>query len=769
MQEKFVLKAKTAIKRVAAMTTGGLMLGATALGAVAAADLGEYPAPFITDGTWTGLVVVGSNANAADIVGATDIVGRLTQAAVSPVSGGTVTVAGGKNKQVVIGTALNDSSNAFGAELDDSDISTLSDTEVNIDIGSDKDYDYREIIKLDANPGEGMEIQTAITSSTYLNDDWAADTFLVMPTDGIRYDYRFDESLTDGNWFNDSTSDNSIEIDFLGSSLKVTAATAGSVTAEVGTNYFLTVGDTVMIDGKTVKLVNVASTGTTVVIDVDGVQETVTTTSNEIGTSNVKVRAISSFYSDALAERSAKVLIGTETTKTYSDGDAFLGQDEDDPDWVWNLALLTSASPTIGIEYDQVINGANDAYISVENGGTICLPNDFVCLSLDSYTTDNYKTYTFEMEQGATLINEEESTVDSTNSTNAEVIHIHADGGAKNGFNIDGSSTSETDDIYLFLVPEDADLNASSVVNVYYKDHSDSNKIKWAKEAVDTTATELFRIVHGDATYYVRGDLNGTANDTGYLLTIGDAASEESGAANTIDTFWGITLTNANSTKFDYFGHSTQDTTKANDTNYNYAAGSAVDISAYQESVRTKYGVVIQDPDSNGPSDKFVLEIPDEQLDFKVNVVWRGTGATTGSEGGSVQINSIAGVDLVKLDTEVTDKTSKPLILVGGPCVNPLTAEALGLQFPACGATSTIPENKALIQLVENAFGGTNVALVVAGWEAQNTRDAANVLKQYPDYATQLAGKDKVQVSGTTVTAVTEAAAVVDTPAETTE
>ena len=77
MQEKFVLKAKTAIKRVAAISAGGLMLGATVLGSVAAIDLGDYPAPFVADGQWSGLVVVGSNANAADIVGATDIVGRL--------------------------------------------------------------------------------------------------------------------------------------------------------------------------------------------------------------------------------------------------------------------------------------------------------------------------------------------------------------------------------------------------------------------------------------------------------------------------------------------------------------------------------------------------------------------------------------------------------------------------------------------------------------------------------------------------------------------
>jgi hypothetical protein len=52
------------------------------------------------------------------------------------------------------------------------------------------------------------------------------------------------------------------------------------------------------------------------------------------------------------------------------------------------------------------------------------------------------------------------------------------------------------------------------------------------------------------------------------------------------------------------------------------------------------------------------------------------------------------------------------------------------------------------------------MALVVAGWEAANTRDAANILKDYATYAADLDGKMAVEVSGTSVTAVTETVAV---------
>jgi len=45
MQESFVLKAKKTIKKVAAVSTGLAMLGATVTGALAT-DLGNYPSAY---------------------------------------------------------------------------------------------------------------------------------------------------------------------------------------------------------------------------------------------------------------------------------------------------------------------------------------------------------------------------------------------------------------------------------------------------------------------------------------------------------------------------------------------------------------------------------------------------------------------------------------------------------------------------------------------------------------------------------------------------
>jgi len=119
MQNGFVLKAKSTIKKIAAISAGALMTGATMFGAVAATTLADYPSPFITGGKWVGLIVVGSDAAAGDIIGATDIAATLAQGAT--VSAGTagVTVAGGKAQDIAINGTL---AGKFGSALTSSDL-----------------------------------------------------------------------------------------------------------------------------------------------------------------------------------------------------------------------------------------------------------------------------------------------------------------------------------------------------------------------------------------------------------------------------------------------------------------------------------------------------------------------------------------------------------------------------------------------------------------------------------------------------------------------
>ena len=145
MEKQFVLKAKTAVKRVAAISAGATMMGATMMGAVAA-DLGDYPSPFVADGELNGMVVVGSASSAGDIVGAGDLISTLTQATVSASSATTVTE-GGEDAEVSLDSALPGSL----ATLDDEKIAGLIDTEIE---WNDTDYDVSELITA----GTGLKI-----------------------------------------------------------------------------------------------------------------------------------------------------------------------------------------------------------------------------------------------------------------------------------------------------------------------------------------------------------------------------------------------------------------------------------------------------------------------------------------------------------------------------------------------------------------------------------------------------------------------------------
>ena len=67
------MEIKRAIRKIIALGTGATMHGPTVLGAMAAADLGSYPAPFVEDSTFNAVSIVGANAKAADSIGVADI------------------------------------------------------------------------------------------------------------------------------------------------------------------------------------------------------------------------------------------------------------------------------------------------------------------------------------------------------------------------------------------------------------------------------------------------------------------------------------------------------------------------------------------------------------------------------------------------------------------------------------------------------------------------------------------------------------------------
>ena len=59
------MEVKKAIKRVIALGAGATLVGTTIMGAMAA-SLADYPSPFVMDGKFDGMIVVGDQAKAED-------------------------------------------------------------------------------------------------------------------------------------------------------------------------------------------------------------------------------------------------------------------------------------------------------------------------------------------------------------------------------------------------------------------------------------------------------------------------------------------------------------------------------------------------------------------------------------------------------------------------------------------------------------------------------------------------------------------------------
>jgi hypothetical protein len=149
------------------------------------------------------------------------------------------------------------------------------------------------------------------------------------------------------------------------------------------------------------------------------------------------------------------------------------------------------------------------------------------------------------------------------------------------------------------------------------------------------------------------------------------------------------------------------------------------------------------------------LKVPKTQMYANI-ILGKAAGAasTTGSSVSKTPV-PLTG-DYAKLDTEVADwsKISTDAVVMGGPAVNRAAASLLKLTYPTKGVASTVPENAALVQVFQNAFGSGKVAVLVAGWEAANTDLAVTAITA--GKVTQAA--PKVTVSGTVSAPVVTAA-----------
>ena len=774
MQEKFVLRAKKAIKKVAAISTGVAMLGATMTGAMAATTLADYPAPFVgangvPDSSM--LVVIGSKSQPSDNLGASDIVGGLQYAAKTAVStSGSVTVAGGASATIpirmnirggdgVAGTPQTVGSTVVGldGELEDDDISTLQDTTVTF---QSADYDVREVVALGFL--NNISVQTSLSSS---DDDYQTDVRMEIGRYSVGYYYLFDEAIN----VSKATASKPLELKFLGKSLKITSTDSTDshtkFTAYVGDEYFMDVGDSVVVEGKTVSLTNVGSTDS-IVVDVDGVSCIISTGNTEI-CNGIEVTNDEAFYTSIAKEQnSASLVIGKESQQTFKDGDAYVGEDTESPNWKWDIDGLSNNQASdffnnesgMGTEVDS--NGLATPKIGVINyilkdtasrdaltvGECLELPNNYVSVCLDSLTVpdDDYVTVTVEIETSTDL-----SEAGYGRSSNEKTLHIGVSqteglvvkqstdvaGAVAGGWmqtNASNTGDIKTDNIWLWrgnvTSTATADVGEAST-EVYYEDTG--NKIQYAGNLTliaNNNMTLLgyinFKDTKGDDMRIFYGEDSGL-NSTVNLTFVPYVTTDLDDYADNITIAIGITGTDdtiGGAMAFDSIGNDAGGgTAEGDDISWN-----EIEKGTKDEDHRTSYGIIIRNPTSNGASDKELLEVPADIV--KANVLVKGTTVSTVSSGGSYKVNPLPS-NINVLDSEVSAPSSHNLILVGGPAVNTLTAQFLAMT--ADDFRTAYKAGEAVLKVVEN---GGNVALVVAGYNADDTRRATKVLQNYGSF-----------------------------------
>src|SRR3989344_1423983 len=201
MQESFTIRAKKAVRKIAAIGTGLGMVGATMMSAVALDyTLGDYPKPFIMNKKFSNVAaIIGETSSPDDNTALLDVLSGLEQATAVSKPGSSGPASGGaqKTEDLQVGKALNNTADGFGTSIDSTDVDGFQDTSVRIDIDDvSDDYQVKDGIRfgnacanqasLLANSGfESPILQTALSFDR--DEDWQDKVFITFSKQSVCY------------------------------------------------------------------------------------------------------------------------------------------------------------------------------------------------------------------------------------------------------------------------------------------------------------------------------------------------------------------------------------------------------------------------------------------------------------------------------------------------------------------------------------------------------------------------------------------------------
>ncbi len=795
------------LKKATAVAASASFIGATMLGAVAQ-DLANYPAPFVKDGTFDAFIVVGSDAKTDDVLGAVDI-GQSLQFALKKV---TTVSAGAAVATIDEGVKIQKSGNKFNYEDSIAfveDVSPLTDDDLPVALASGKFVESEGNNKnTETYTQELLFNDTTTAKLVYAQDDDEAPKagdylFIDKGEELYNYTLEFDSPIDYTNTSSTTANDDlkTATLNIQGQTYTITDVTlsggrinkltllSGEAVLWLTQNNPIT--KTVAGVEHTVEVLDVTENEDACQVKVDGVtvivdeDETRTISGVQIGVTDVRaihaqlqdvdVCQISIGASEIELENGKEVKVDDEELEgsrasmiearsgefdgfsvTYRasdlEDDVYLASGKEFIDPVFRSWKIVYGGLSGNYEsYSLKRSGSDKADFKFVNndGKSVTIP-----LFMNETNTqvgfgegDDVDEKMIGAGTGLTSFPANcKSTGDISDCEGTLILAATANGEAHVFEIVDIDTTDNETDIrdetYGRLF-EDVDFVAESITSPLSLGSFGSITLNYSRSnkevtAVTTVNAKIETDTSGSLTF-VGGSISGGFNAANITLY----ETDRSGNPDIPDERRGANVTmraqpDATDEELDLFATLN---TPASEAGYSVELQDDSDFDVLVTQVGTKVTVNTEDDNS------IVIDMPNEEV--YGNVFIAPIVAKVSTAVGGVQTYTLSKINVgsAKLDSEISDVAANNLIVVGGPCVNKVAAQVLGKTYPACGNASGIAPNTAMIKAVAQTTG--KVALVVAGWEAVDTRRASRVLANYDQY--DLSGSS-VEVTGTSLT-----------------
>jgi len=644
-----------------------------------------YPEPFM--GRANTVLVVGRNAALSDGAAATKIATNLASYLIVPkTTSEFVEIERVTEDEIGLGGTI--ISGKINPLLDDNDLSHMIDGKIRWDDGesTEDEYNVHEEITL-----KDMNIITSL-------DDEDLIDIAITNDQGISYRLVFEEDLDTSNIGDDDA--DPLYITILGIEYEVEDLDSDSITVSTSEEKLIRKGDTLIVGGASVIIDEIFDD----YVQISGVliEED---HSKKVNGITVRVDDVA-FYPDDHNKSKAIVRYGNKISETYDSGDAYIGEDEDEPNWVWDINDAGLSGGYIGVTYDKEKTREKDEL--VYSGESYKLPNDFVEILFEGVTETTYGDFKLSFEGEKDLWN---STSSSAVQKDVPVLVI--EGLGEDSLRI---GAIETDTIYLYYADMNGgteENNANGSIEIFYedinRDVSDKVRPRYA-DKVDMDAvgflaeTDIAVIEYEDTEIVISIAVQ---NKTATLIFT-DEVSEM------FVELGGEELTNLLGT-FEYFGSEKEDAEPLE------LSIDGVNIGTEEQKILTHYGVMIQSPDSTLEDDELQFSVPSERIYATVSVIGRDPTQILSN------VTEEIGIPVV-YDDETGSYSDMDMIVVGGSCINTVAAKLLGTS--GCGEDFTsktgVKNGQYLLETFDSPYSSDKIATLIAGYNAVDTTRGVN-------------------------------------------